>query len=470
MGAEKPIPQDRVHMEKRSREQLEWNRQTLGVAYDKIGKKDARWDAAAREALDLAARMFSNQVDPQVSMYDIHVAAKNAVDAGCRDPLILYLYARTSVGKFFPKIDEYNQRVQTAADALASSRYSPYRRAVAMRLATQKKASKQNLTTAERSELKKQLDVTVDLLTQSVAEDPRNEDWENGWYVVLNDVIAVHRQLGSDYKQAFDLVDARLAKIKGIDPLRLTVKGNFFMQWGWEARTQAFAPQVTEEQFRTFESRLQQAKQALIAAWEAKPDEPNVADVMLAVEKSIGGGDREAMETWFERAMKANGNDRGACWGKLDWLDPKWYGGDSFEPMIAFGKACLATGNWRTGITLLAAEAHFRYAFNMDPKERTLYLRDPAVWSDIQPAYDEYLKHEPSDYVERSRYATFCYLSAHYPEAHAQFQILGENLTAWSSFPRLPIEVLKSFRDDAANIISGKLRKDAVIVPDPHKQ
>ena len=57
------------------------------------------------------------------------------------------------------------------------------------------------------------------------------------------------------------------------------------------------------------------------------------------------------MELWFDRAMKADGDDRYACLTKLDWLDPKWHG--TAEEMLAFGRACRDTKNWRTGITLL---------------------------------------------------------------------------------------------------------------------
>ncbi len=59
IAADKPIPQDTAQMERRSRELLDWNRRTLQGAYDKFGKRDPRWDKPAREAMDLAARMFS---------------------------------------------------------------------------------------------------------------------------------------------------------------------------------------------------------------------------------------------------------------------------------------------------------------------------------------------------------------------------------------------------------------------------
>ena len=39
VGAEKPIPQDIVGMEKERRERLEWNIRTTQGAYDKVGKK-----------------------------------------------------------------------------------------------------------------------------------------------------------------------------------------------------------------------------------------------------------------------------------------------------------------------------------------------------------------------------------------------------------------------------------------------
>src|SRR5579875_2725668 len=62
--ASEPIPQDAARMERRSHERLEWARATLGAGYERVGKKDPRWDGPAREALDLAARAFSLQDDP----------------------------------------------------------------------------------------------------------------------------------------------------------------------------------------------------------------------------------------------------------------------------------------------------------------------------------------------------------------------------------------------------------------------
>ena len=450
--ADAPIPQDAAKLEAWSRERLEWNTRSLRGVYDKVGKKDARWDAPAREALDLAARVFSEQVDPVTTLIDVHAPARKAVAAGCDDPMVLYLYARSSVGPGAPDAEEYARRMQAAADAMSGCGYSPFRRAVAAMKAAELRAWKADITPEGRREVERSVDAALDLLPACAAEDARFEDRYN----LVNSAIATYRKLGGDYKAAFDRVDARLAKFPGIEALRLAVRGNFQLQWGWEARTTAFAAGVTEEQFRIFEARLREAREALEGAWKANPGEPHVADLMLVVEKGIGGGDREAMETWFARAMTADGNDQDACWSKLDWLDPKWYGGDTPDAMIAFGKACLATKNWRSGITLLAADAHFRLSSRLDATERAKYLRSPEVWSEIQSAYDEYLAHYPANDVARSKYATLCYLAARYPDADAQFRALGDRLTTWPTFPNYTLATLKEFRDFAAKVVANQ--------------
>jgi hypothetical protein len=452
-GAEKPIPQDTAQMEQRYRERLEWNRKTLGQAYDKIGKRSPRWDEPARAALDLVARMFSQQQDPVIIPDNIHSLAKKAVEAGCDDPMILYLYARTSDGPLMPSPAEYSRRLSAAADAMAASRYSPYRRAAAQRYAAEVEISK-NATQAGRRNVERRLDSVLDLLPVSVAEDPRTVAWDEGWYNLLHGVVGMYYRLGvGDHKAALDRVDARLAKVPGIEALRLLLKGRILITWGWDARTNAFAPAVSEEQFRTFHARVEQARAALNAAWAAKPGEPHVATQMLEVEKDIGGGDRQAMETWFERAMQTDGNDYSACLTKLDWLDPKWYGDESGDEMMAFGKACRATGNWWSKITLLAADAHWRHACKLEPVERETYLKRPDVWSEIQAVYDEYLKHCGFDHAARCKYATIGYFGRHYTEAHTQFEAVGKNLTTWYEYPNVTLEVLKQIRENTTRMV-----------------
>lgn len=457
VGAEKPIPQDKARLEKRRADRLEWHRKTLRGSYDKAGKKDPRWDKAAGEALDLAARMFSSQVEPSIKPADVHAAAKKAVDAGCDDPLIQYLFARTSYGVESKNLRDYNRRVQAAAVLLASSQHSPYRRAVASRWAVEAKTSDAATKPEDRPKLQKELDAIIDLIPRSLIEDPRTYDWEDVWYREINSLIAAHRQIEGDDQKAFDRVDARLAKIKQVEPLRLAVKGKYLVGSGWEARTSQVAAKVTEEQFRSFGNKLIQSREALTKAWKLNHDQPHVAETMLIVEKGIGQGDRAAMETWFDRAITLDGDDQQACWSKLDWLDPKWYG--SFEDMMDFGKACAETKNWRTGITLLLADAHMRVWQRIPQGEKVNYMRNPEVWNDIRTVFEDYLKHVPDDDAQRSKFAAICYLGAHYPMANAQFQALGDRLRTWGGIPKMPMERVKRIREHTENILSKQAKK-----------
>jgi hypothetical protein len=170
-----PIPQDAAVIEKCRHDLLAWNRRTLQDAYDRVGKKDPRWDEAARKALDLAARLVSLEVDPQVTFSDVYSAAKAAVDAGCDDPMLVYLYARTSVGADDPGPKEARRRAQIAAQRLVTSRYPAFRRAVALRFSGSTALIGGNPGDANRKEAERAFDAALALLEESVASDEHNE-------------------------------------------------------------------------------------------------------------------------------------------------------------------------------------------------------------------------------------------------------------------------------------------------------
>ncbi len=447
-GAEKPIPQDLAKMEKHRREWLEWNRRTTVGAYDKVGKKDPKWDKPAREALELAARMFCSHVYSAGSYAEIRKAARAAIDAGCDDPLVVNLYNRSLGGNRYPATREMKE----SAKALGTSRYPAFRRAHALAASVAE----------DESSTKAEVDAALALLPESLASDERNEFWEDRWRKAFDNLITAYRKRGLAAPAAYERVDAKLAKVPELKVLRLQLRGFFWLHYGWEARTQAFAPDVPAEGAAAFEKRLIEARKALDEAWRLRPDS-RTAEYRMEIEKGIGGGDRQAMELWFDRAMTADGDNRQACWSKLDWLTPKWYG--TPEEMLAFGKACRDTKNWWAGITLLDCDAHYRFSAMIDPNQRSDYVKAPEVWSEISSIYDEYLKHQGTDDVARTKYATLCYLSRHYAEATEQFQAVGDRLAPWTEFPYIPLPALREIREDSARLAKvwaeqAKIRAD----------
>ncbi len=461
VAAERPIPQDPVRIEKRSKDWLAWNRLTLGDAYAKIGKKDARWDEPARKTCELAARMYSLQVDPMTNFDDVFRSARKAVDAGCDDPLILYFYARSSVAPNHPGDEEYARRTQKAADAMMAGAYSPFRQAAALLKAIQLKANRGDTIASKTREVEQGLDRIIDLLSRSVTADPRGEFWEARWFEFLNSVLFEFQRGSTDSKKTFDQFDAKLAKIPGIEALRLTIRGRFLVDWAWKARTDFFAPMVSQKQFRTFEARLTEARRALEAAYKVNPNQPYVARIMLSVELGIGSGDRPTMERWFERAIELDPNDRIAFLSKLDWLDPKWHGDEDGKEMLAFGKECASTKNWITGIILLAPDSRLRRYAALPKEDRWAFMSQADNWAAIYPVYDEYLKHYPDDSVALTKFAYLAYLCGRMTVADHFFQKVGPNLTPWTEYPDLPLETIQSARDDAAKMVAEHEKKKA---------
>src|SRR5258708_13892357 len=81
--------------QKRREARLKWNLATLVGDYEKIGVRDPKWNQDAITALKLLAK--ARAYGPQeVSGFpeDVGTAARAAVEAGCTDPLIRYVYAR----------------------------------------------------------------------------------------------------------------------------------------------------------------------------------------------------------------------------------------------------------------------------------------------------------------------------------------------------------------------------------------
>ena len=244
VGAEVPIPQDHARMEQRRRERLEWNRRTTVGAYDRVGTKDPRWDKPAREALDRAALMFSQDGDPQVGLDDVHQPAQAAVDAGCNDPMLVYIYNRSLTGPATYDQDENIRRARESARGLAASPYPAIRRAIALSIAGNAATSARNRDDASRKQAEGDLDAALALLPESAAHDDHGAFWEDGWYDVLFSLIREYRALGVDAPAAYERVDAGVARVPDLKPLRLHLRGDFWHSYGWEARTQAFAPFV----------------------------------------------------------------------------------------------------------------------------------------------------------------------------------------------------------------------------------
>src|SRR6266852_65907 len=75
--------------------QLAYNLKTTVEAYEKIGRKDPRWDDDAKKCLLTFARIrASTNGVPTEFLSDLQTNASRVIALGCDDPLIRYLYFR----------------------------------------------------------------------------------------------------------------------------------------------------------------------------------------------------------------------------------------------------------------------------------------------------------------------------------------------------------------------------------------
>src|SRR5438552_1582645 len=140
---------------------------------------------------------------------------------------------------------------------------------------------------------------------------------------------------GQGRKAAYAQVRAVLDKHAPGTALFYAIKGDFYIDYGWDARTADVASKVTAEQFRVLWERLEVAAEALEKSWELDDKSARVAARRITVAMGLQE-ERAVVERWFERAKKANPDNRDAYWAKLLYLEPKWYGDDEGRDLLEF--------------------------------------------------------------------------------------------------------------------------------------
>ncbi len=206
------------------------------------------------------------------------------------------------------------------------------------------------------------------------------------------------------------------------------------------------------------QGRLDEARRVLERSWEL---DPSSATAILMISLSLGlDGDRDMMETWFTRAIEAGGHDREACVAKLEWLDPKWHG--SPEEVVAFGRACRATEDWRSGIPLLVADGHIRAVRFAPDDVRVQHLHREDVYREIVQTYEHYLENFPFDNTERINYAVYTSMCGRPTIAERRFAALGDQLSGTDRFSLAEVTFSRDHAEKRAQVLRAR---DPSLVP-----
>jgi tetratricopeptide (TPR) repeat protein len=458
-----PVPQQDPSVRDRARAaRLIQLRQDYAGAYERFGRKNPKWDAAAREALEAWARVQArpdvigndavvpreagrralegNRRSPDSGCDDQVVAWKAAVRAlaaGCDDPLIHYVFAWLSYEECLPNNGADGNSWAAAAAGMRTSNYPALLRAYA--LARQgdyltRQAYGRNNELPEAQALFDEALALMPEITRQARTDPTKarSPYHLGTLLVEGLVRLPGQERSPSRRwQALEKGLTRVLKALDSDPANqmneMLLAGDRYNYLGWELRGGGPAIEVSSEGWSDFDARLGQAERALTRVYELDPSCPDVARLMIEVEKGQGRG-RDRMEMWFERAMRLNGDDYFACRAKLEYLEPRWYGSEA--EMLAFARACRDTNNWEGRLPFILIEAHRRLArislASHDPRApQEGYYGRPYVWDDVQSVYDPYLKLHPDSRYDKSCYARLAVLAGKYALANRLFEELG---------------------------------------------
>jgi hypothetical protein len=381
------------------REDMQWARRTNLSEYERAGHKDAKWDAAVKQGIE----DFADLRGPRAEAYRQFDAA---LEAGCDDPYVLYLHARTMAE--LPTYDPQKlaKECRKAASDILKSDYD---------------AARKMMVLFRCYQLPGTSEAPADEILKVAADAARQPDVPRDWLVEVFQGLMepLTQELGREeaYNKIFPVYQSALPG----SPWPLLFKGKFYTEFAWDIRGGGWASTVTPAGWKGFRERLQIADQALEEAWKMDPTISAIADEMITVCLGQGGG-RGRMEIWFRRAVEANLDDYPVCAAKLYYLYPRWHG--SHQEMIAFGRQCAAGENYLAGIPFILAQAHAQVAAESpDPQA---YLQGDEVWADISRVFDDALLLYPTTRL-RSEYAQWAVRCGRWVAADKQFRILADH-------------------------------------------
>jgi hypothetical protein len=424
VGADAPtIPQDPAAQARRRAGRLAWHRATTVEAYDRVGGRDPKWDSAARLALSEFANSWAA---PGMAAKDhgraADAAATEALAAGCTDPLVKYIVGRRLYGfANSPDAADKNRLLVEAARELAASKYPAVRKAHALvnaAVVLARPAGRRPVADDRRSAMKALDDCLA--LVPEILNDPHPEARRQAVNVCETALTQYAGLEGGDWDAGLAKVRPAVAGGPKADALAGLLIGYAEIRAAGQARGKGFANTITEAGRAGWQLHNERARAAFEAAWKADPTDPESATGMIRVCLGLTSP-RDEMETWFRRAMAADGDYRDACAAKLQYILPKWHG--TAEDALAFGRACVGTGNYDADIPFELIAVHLELAAGTRADQ---YLAgQPGAWAGVQQVMTEAIKRHPESNCLRTACARWAAQFGQWEFAGEQFRAMG---------------------------------------------
>ena len=412
-----PVPPPKAPKDAEMR--FQWNKRTSIEDYERVGDRNAKWNEPAKRALETFSRLRSYGISSVPNaMTNIGSLCEQAVKAGCDDPLIKYLHLRYTAGLPTKANKDTALEYQAVAARMQKMNYSAIRKFYATLRAAEasKAAAGKNVGTPPEVHSYRR---TATVYLKEALQDktmPASEVFD-----ACRDMLeATHLNKPSHeyvFKQLEPVLLANWPQEASVHLLR----GDYYIDYAWQARGNGWADTVTEEGWKLFGERLAMAEDALERAWKLDPTDSRIPVKMLTVELGQGEG-RDRMELWFQRAMELDPNSYAACGRKSYYLEPKWYG--SPEDLLKFGRECVASEKWGGRVPLVLVDAHMRLVRYVPDGKQKEYWKRPEVWKDLKAGFDKFFENCPDANGTRQRYVLCAYRCEQWEELNRQVSLL----------------------------------------------
>jgi WD40 repeat protein len=294
--------------------------------------------------LEQAAKFVSAWVDylnnepkaPQLAQ--LAEWGRAVIDAGCDDPLVQFIHARTSslLNKREGRQQLWEQvsRIAGRLDQPAYPRWLAYRGHL-LYIETGTEFAEPHLLVQHRQ------------AAIRAAVEALSDDLPAGAQYVLHDDLEQHLK-GPLAASTVELLEALAAAPKADPWMYRMLSAEEHYRIGWAARGKGMADTVTPEGWKIFTERLQAARVLFLEAWQMHPEHPHAAKKLIPVIHNLGGVAGEDARFWFDEAVRAE-FDYAPAYNQYLWsLLPRW--GGSLMEMLAFGRECVATGRFDTDV------------------------------------------------------------------------------------------------------------------------
>jgi hypothetical protein len=400
----------RAVVDRRLQTRLKWELQQFLDAYDHGGLTGAAWDAPAKRGIELYLTLgLDPQHGPPAARSAALAAFKQAADAGCRDTMVMSMYQLTAGGPFGFHMGVLPADVRDTMFGRNDPKYPPVVNLV---------LNADYIREAEMSVIGETRQILAKILPDVAATPglpPREFDAlaHRAFYaleITHHDPTGAAEKLVEVYKK---LAPNTVGPLLSESALQLHI-----------AEDEGFGEDGGPDFWVRHKDRLKKAEAIMLTAEKIDPNDGRVAYGLFNLQGLLPPRQRdaEAFESWFKRAVEIEPDNAQNYDRKLFFLSPNWTG--SAEEMLAFGRDCLKTENWRSNAPMMLVRVHEELATLSGDAQK--YFTRPEVWEDVKQVYDGHLVNFPDDVKRRCEFAKYAAKCERWATANEQFKLISD--------------------------------------------